>query len=260
MLSGRLQRTIRLLQMLHQRPGMTLREIADWLDCSERTVYRDLQLLKEMGFDLVSQDPGYVMRSSSSFPQAELSVAERFALLAASQTTPLASHADFRRTLRQALHRIIPCDTPEARKHWTHLVRGVHLEPNVAQPNNSQFLLRLAEAVGQGEALLVTWRPPDTGVERRAEMIPRQILGHRTGWDIIAASPDEQAEYRIRFQDLIRVASPSETSNARTTPAPDRRPEPPHWQKERPQNPAHARPDTDPIQSPTHASDREHGA
>ena len=70
MISDRLHRAIRLIMLLRQSEGLSLREIAHWLDCSQRTVYRDLQLLKASGFEVEWSPQGYRIRAIEELPQA----------------------------------------------------------------------------------------------------------------------------------------------------------------------------------------------
>ena len=62
----RILRVLRLIQFLRRAPSKTLPHLAHYLNASERTVYRYLDLLKDLGFEVLKDREGRVSIANSS--------------------------------------------------------------------------------------------------------------------------------------------------------------------------------------------------
>ncbi len=65
---NRIYRVFQLIHFLKSKPSKPIRSIAKRLEASERTVYRYLDMLKDLGFDVVRDDNNrYALNAESSF-------------------------------------------------------------------------------------------------------------------------------------------------------------------------------------------------
>jgi predicted DNA-binding transcriptional regulator YafY len=88
MVTKRLCRALRLLILLRQSEGSSLREIAVSLNCSHRTAADDLRLLSESGFDVVWTSGGYRIVVPDELPRGTAERKELLSLLEAIDASP----------------------------------------------------------------------------------------------------------------------------------------------------------------------------
>ncbi len=203
---SRVVRTIRLLQLVAQQPGIALPELARWLGCSRRTLYRDLQLLRDAGFHIDSVHQQLTVRGLAELPPSTLSADELLALLAALNVSPLVHRPDYRKLVHRALQHLLSGCSPATRQLWLSLTRRLKIGPGVpTTPQLSATLFgRLAFALEQAMTLAVTWE--ESPQVRTARLIPRAIVATQTGWMLLAESSSSGRAYEIPFQSIRDVS------------------------------------------------------
>ncbi len=139
MIFDRLHRAIRLLQLLQQSDGLSLREIAAWLDCSQRTVYRDLQLLKESGFEVEWTRQGYRIDDPDQLPRAALDNDEIMSILATIGASPLVKDERVRRHLQSGMQKLMAACTPKTRVRWLQLYRRLSQNTSASAPPQNRL-------------------------------------------------------------------------------------------------------------------------
>ncbi len=76
----RLLRLLRLIDLIQARPGISAPDLAEACEVSERTIYRDLELLAEAGFPIVNEGYGKGYRFIGSFAIYPMDLTEEEAL------------------------------------------------------------------------------------------------------------------------------------------------------------------------------------
>ena len=108
MRSRRISRAIELAMLLQSRRSLTTSYLAQTLGCSRRTVYRDIQLLREAGFAIWYDETRstYVISGRASTPP-ELTHSEWKAVLLAAGLSPIAKLDFYGRDLTSALAKLM---------------------------------------------------------------------------------------------------------------------------------------------------------
>lgn len=116
--NSQLARQLKLIDRLHATQGVTADQLAAELDCSRRTVYRDLNVLDDAGFDVLLDrgESTYALAPHYGFVPPPLGREELLAMVLAFQTTPLRDEPVLSGILDQVLGKLfmhVPLDQRE---------------------------------------------------------------------------------------------------------------------------------------------------
>jgi predicted DNA-binding transcriptional regulator YafY len=207
---------LELLSLLQARRGWSGSELADRLDVSRRTIRRDVERLRDLGYPVESLSGpigGYRLRAGTAMPPLLVDDEEAIAIAVGLRTAARASVTGIEETAVRALvklEQVLP----------THLRRRVAalgwatMAPAVSGPTvDPQHLTVIATATRDTECLRFAYRSRD-GTKSRREVEPHSLvnLGHR--WYLAAWDRHREAWRTFRVD---RLAGPS-PSGARFTP------------------------------------------
>jgi predicted DNA-binding transcriptional regulator YafY len=218
--AGRLLELLSLLQARRDWPGS---ELADRLAVSGRTVRRDVERLRELGYpvdSLTGPAGGYRLRAGTAIPPLLLDDEEAIAIAVGLRTAARAAVTGIEEAALRALvklEQVLP----------THLRRRVQalgaatISPPVGGPTvDPQHLTVIAAACRDRERLRFAYRSRD-GVDSRREVEPHALVN--LGWRWYLLAWDRRREDWRSFR-VDRLASPASTGvrfPARTLPASD---------------------------------------
>lgn len=146
MQSNRLKRLLDLLSLLHAGHGANVQYLAETLECSQRTVFRDLDLLKSSGVELGFDDRvgGYTIHSDCGRSFSHLSNDEWLAILMAASVSSLSRSPLFAGAVSQAIAKLMTMAPKATCDRFNRLVRAVVNESELASLEISQLeILRL---------------------------------------------------------------------------------------------------------------------
>lgn len=126
MLPSHLTRAVLILQLLQAHNDLALQEIARRLHCSQRTVYRDLDLLRQCGFRIAYREAtgGYHLEPLICLPHAPMKANELLLILSAIQpSSGQATHED-RALLFRSLTKLVTSCVPESHPLGMLLIRS----------------------------------------------------------------------------------------------------------------------------------------
>ena len=214
------QRVLTLLSLLQSRPVWTGPELADRLGVTTRSVRRDVQRLRDLGYPVRGGQGvggGYQLGAGRALPPLLLDDEEAVAIavslrLATSVSTDMNDVA--LRTLAK-LDQVLP-----ARLRTE--VRAVHASTaSLDRPTDEialDRLLLLARACWAGERLRFDYRASDgTVTSRRVE--PRQVVSAAGHWYLMAYDLDRDDWRTFRIDRMTEVAATG--SRFRPRPGPD---------------------------------------
>ncbi|MFC8366765.1 helix-turn-helix transcriptional regulator [Streptomyces sp. NPDC057239] len=202
--SARLLSLLSLLQARRDWPGALL---AERLGVSPRTVRRDVDRLRELGYPVAAfkgPDGGYRLDASTRLPPLlfddEQAVALAVALRTAA-TTGAAIREDAARalaTVRQVM--------PARLRHRVDTLRVTTVEPGARPhpPVDGALLMTLSAAVHAGEVLRFDYAPASP--PRRVE--PHHLVSRGGRWYLVAFDLD-RADWRVFRADRITPRSPT---------------------------------------------------
>lgn len=201
-------RLVSLLLLLQARGRMTAAALADALEVSERTVYRDLAHLGGAGVPVVGErgeGGGYTLLDGYRTNLTGLTAAEAEALLLTGAAAPMAD-LGLGALLAATRLKLLAAVPPGMRPVATRAEERFHLDPGGwahQAPLDRRHLRAVAGAVWRGRRLLLTYRRGDGRVVRR--LLDPLGLVHKTGaWYLVAAHEGNVRVFRV---DRIRAAN-----------------------------------------------------
>jgi predicted DNA-binding transcriptional regulator YafY len=218
--SGRLLQLLSLLQARRDWPGA---ELADRLEVSGRTIRRDVERLRELGYpvdSLTGPAGGYRLRAGTAIPPLLLDDEEAIAIAVGLRTAARASVTGIEETAVRALvklEQVLP----------THLRRRVRalgsatISPPVGGPTvDPQHLTVIAAACRDSECLRFAYRSRD-GTDSRREVEPHALVNLGWRWYLLAWDRRREDWRSFRVDRLARPASTGVRFAARRLPAKD---------------------------------------
>lgn len=193
------ERLVKLLTLLHSKPGMEAGALARACAISERTLLRDLDALTTAGFP-VYFDHGYRLAAVALLPPITLTVDEALALrLAVERAAPQAGSTAARSLtlatdkLQHALTTRPPEDPPE---------RQLALELPMRDARAEALLATLTTAIAERRSVKLTYLPVARrgSPARRAD--PYRLLPAEAGWHLLAYCHDRRRILRIPVNHL----------------------------------------------------------
>lgn len=207
------ERLLRISTLLIREPQSTV-ELADAFGVSQRTIFRDIALLRQMGME-VAYDPleGVLRARNLEFRdlfdgQAE----ELIRLLICAYTSPL-FHAS-RATLAEVEMSLLSF-LPRAERDFLLGLRECVLTESAAHPG-SNTVSAILSAVRQGTSVIVRWKEPGSGIPMSSYL--RQIeLHERNGqWGISADSSFHRRRHFFAFDHIQKMDELSDAEPCRT--------------------------------------------
>jgi predicted DNA-binding transcriptional regulator YafY len=212
----RAARVIRLLLLLQSRGRFNVQGLAQELACSERTVHRDLTVLREAGVDVFYDDVEghYGIRGGSRMPTLPLTGEEAIgqAIATALSEAPglgaIASASPATRKVAaslqgEAFHKLH--DTKR-------MVEVLNLQL-VTHPNGRDGVVAIQNALLGGKQLDAVYRTPHEPGPRRLRLHPYRLCFARQAWYLVARIDEEDSPktFRVaRFESLALVNTPSD--------------------------------------------------
>ena len=208
--SARLLSLLSLLQVRRDWPGALL---AERLGVSPRTVRRDVDRLRELGYPIAAfkgPDGGYRLDAGSRLPPLLFDDGQAVALAVALRTAA-ATGAGIREDAARALATVRQV-MPARLRHRVDAVRVTAVEPSAAGPRPSvggTLLMTLSAAVHAREVLRFDYASAESaaaGPPRRAE--PHHLVSRGGRWYLVAFDLD-RAGWRTFRADRITPRSPA---------------------------------------------------
>ncbi len=225
-MSSTSSRTLRLLSLLQTHRYWPGAELSDRLAVSVRTLRRDIERLRELGYPVRASrgvDGGYQLEAGAAMPPLLLDDEEAVALAVALQTAVGQSVTDLAETAVRALAKLVQVMPPRLRQRVEALRAATDVQPwsAAAAPTADPGALQTAAlACRDSERLRFDYaaadRPP---AERLAEPIRLVVLGRR--WYLVAYDLDRADWRSFRVDRMSAVRSTGSPFRARTLPGGD---------------------------------------
>ena len=201
-------RLLTLLSLLQGRRDWPGAELASRLDVSPRTVRRDVERLRELGYpvqSLTGPAGGYTLHAGTAMPPLLLDDDEAIAIAVGLRTAARSSVAGIEETSVRALVKIEQVLPAHLRRRVQALQSStVTLESSEGPTVDPQCLTMLAAACRDHERVLFDYHGRDGDSRRDVEPHALVNLGRR--WYVVAWDPSRDAWRTFRVD---RVADPS---------------------------------------------------
>jgi len=218
--SSRLLELLSLLQGRRDWPGS---ELAERLEVSGRTVRRDMERLRRLGYPVESlKGPagGYRLRAGSAMPPLLLDDDEAIAIAVGLRTAARSSVAGIDETAVRALVKLEQVLPAHLRRRVGALGSATVTLPASGPTVDPRHLTVIAAACRDVECLRFGYRSRD-GAESRREVEPHSLVNHGRRWYLVAWDRSREDWRTFRIDRLTRPASTGVRFTSRRLPAKD---------------------------------------
>ncbi|GAA3469813.1 helix-turn-helix transcriptional regulator [Nonomuraea roseola] len=216
-------RTLRLLSLLQTHrlwPGL---ELAERLGVSERTLRRDIDRLRELGYPVHAGrglTGGYQLRSGAVMPPLLLDDDEAVAIAVGLRTAAGGTVGGIEDTSLRALAKVVQVMPPRLRRRVDALRAYTVTSPLDGPRVDATALTVIAQACRDDERLTFTYTAPD-GEPATRLVEPHRLVSLRRRWYLVAWDLD-RADWRVfRLDRLTAPAARGARFRQRELPAAD---------------------------------------
>jgi predicted DNA-binding transcriptional regulator YafY len=216
-------RLLELLSMLQGRRDWSGHELAERLEVSGRTVRRDIERLRRLGYpvdSLTGLAGGYRLRAGQAMPPLLLDDEEAIAIAVGLRTAAGASVAGIEETAVRALVKLEQVLPAHLRRRVAALGSATFTLPVAGPTVDPQHLTAISAACRDCECLRFAYRSRD-GADSRREVEPHSLVNHGRRWYLIAWDRRREDWRTFRIDRLAKPASTGARFTPRSLPASD---------------------------------------
>jgi predicted DNA-binding transcriptional regulator YafY len=216
-------RLLELLSLLQGRRDWQGFELADRLEVSSRTVRRDIERLRQLGYPVDSLSGpagGYRLRAGSSMPPLLLDDEEAIAIAVGLSTAARASVAGIEETAVRALVKLEQVLPAHLRRRVAALGSATFTLPVGGPTVDPQHLTVIAAACRDSECLRFGYRSRD-GTDSRREVEAHSLVNHGRRWYLVAWDRRRDGWRTFRMDRLAKPSSTGVRFTPRRLPAKD---------------------------------------
>jgi predicted DNA-binding transcriptional regulator YafY len=218
--SSRLLQLLSLLQGRRDWPGG---ELADRLEVSGRTIRRDIERLRQLGYpveSLTGPAGGYRLRAGSAMPPLLLDDEEAIAIAVGLRTATRASVTGIEETAVRALVKLEQVLPAHLRRRVAALSSATFTLPVGGPTVDPQHLTVIAAACRDSQCLRFGYRSRD-GSDSHREVEPHSLVNHGRRWYLVAWDRRRDDWRTFRLDRLARPTSTGVRFTRRKLPAKD---------------------------------------
>src|SRR5437588_941165 len=218
--SSRLLQLLSLLQGRRDWPG---NELADRLEVSGRTIRRDGERLRRLGYpveSLTGPAGGYRLRAGSAMPPLLLDDEEAVAIAIGLRTAARASVAGIEESAVRALVKLEQVLPSHLRRRVAALGAATFTLPATGPTVDARHLTLIAAACRDCECLRFAYERRD-GTRSRRQVEPHSLLNHGRRWYLVAWDRGREDWRTFRVDRLTAPASTGARFAERALPAKD---------------------------------------
>jgi predicted DNA-binding transcriptional regulator YafY len=216
-------RLLNLLSLLQGRRDWAGGELAERLEVSGRTIRRDIDRLRQLGYpveSLTGPAGGYTLRAGTAMPPLLLDDEEAIAIAVGLRTAARSSVTGIEETAVRALVKLEQVLPARLRRRVAALGSATITVPVGGPTVDPQHLSVIAAACRDSECLRFGYRSRD-GAESRREVEPHSLVNHGRRWYLVAWDRRREAWRTFRVDRLSRPASAGARFTPRDLPAKD---------------------------------------
>ncbi|MGN6169053.1 MAG: helix-turn-helix transcriptional regulator, partial [Solirubrobacteraceae bacterium] len=181
-------RMLELLSLLQTRRDWPGNELAQRLEVSRRTIRRDMERLRQLGYpvqSLTGPTGGYRLHAGAAMPPLVLDDEEAIAIAVGLSTAARASVASIEESALRALVKLEQILPPHLRRRVRALGSMTVTLPAAGPTVDPQHLTVIAAACRDAECLRFSYRSRDR-TETRREVEPHSLVNHGHRWYLLA--------------------------------------------------------------------------
>lgn len=185
---NRIDRLFAILLMLQRRQRLTAREIASQFGVAERTIYRDMQALTEMGIPIAAQaGEGYELLEGFSLPPVAFTELEAKTIVLAMHWFLKHSTGTMQRSARTSLDKIEAVLSTPLREQTERLARLIDYYPSHPPLDWEQPDLHfMLEAIASFQVVKIVYRAHQTEQATERDIEPLRLTFSQGAWYVDA--------------------------------------------------------------------------
>ncbi len=204
----RADRLLSLMMLLQKRRQMTAEELADELEVSKRTIYRDIDALSVTGVPVYANGGpggGYALLDSYRTTLTGLNKNEIRALFMLTIPGPI-SDLGVSQQLKTAILKLTSSFADDHNEHDNYLRQRLHLDAaNWFQTNEpTPHLKTLQEAVWQDRQITLSYRHRNGAASERT-ISPYGLVAKASIWYLVAATEQGTRVYRVSRIEAVQI-------------------------------------------------------
>jgi predicted DNA-binding transcriptional regulator YafY len=208
-MNGTSQRLLTMLSLLQARRDWPGPELAERLEVSRRTIRRDVERLRELGYPVESLSGpagGYRLASGAAMPPLLLDDDEAIAIAVGLRTAAGASVEGIEETSIRALVKLEQVLPARLRRRVSALGAATVTMPGTGPMVDPQELTVIAAACRDGECVRFGYRGRD-GAETRREVEPHTLVNRGRRWYLLAWDRGREDWRTFRVDRITRPAA-----------------------------------------------------
>jgi predicted DNA-binding transcriptional regulator YafY len=227
MYAARLSRCLQLLNMLQSRIGYDTKSLANALDVSPRTIYRDLCLLAEVGIPVFYdvKRRGHLLKDHFNLRLSHLTKNDLIALLLAAHIFSLSCLPEISRPIQQAISKLMVQVPTTLRKDIANLLNSIGGKPSPSLwPHGSQpAIAEILSAIRQKRHIRVTYHSEEESIPSlHTKITPQRLVAASGRWYLVGRSSWHRKIFRfdlrhIRYAEQIQDCPDAVDSPLRPT-------------------------------------------
>lgn len=207
---ARLARCLGLVTLLQSRLPFRAKRLADELNVSRRTIFRDLRLIQEAGIvlDFDHEKDGYLIGHEESIRTTPLSHDELRALLVAACSSPLSRDAKLGRLIHQAVGKLLGQAPPRFHRETTNLLNAIVTDSSSPQwaDGRGEICSTVFMGLCRKCALRIVYQANVlTDEVIQTKVVPQRLLVCETTWRLVGRSSWHRGRCQIDMRSVVRV-------------------------------------------------------
>lgn len=192
-LVDRIPRLLRLIELLQSGRSHNSTQIADALNVSRRTIFRDLRTLESSGIPVLFDEErqGYAILSNTLLPSADLTLEETISLLVVCHEAGDAKRGlPFHQAARTAALKLLsslPNGIRDAAVEWTEAV-SMRLDPRNPLDGAETYYAIVSRAIAERRQVRISYCSLDEARTISTALSPYRLLFSRRSWYVIGRS------------------------------------------------------------------------
>jgi predicted DNA-binding transcriptional regulator YafY len=212
-----------MLSLLQARRDWSGGELADRLEVSQRTIRRDVERLRRLGYPVESipgRAGGYRLRAGSAMPPLLLDDDEAIAIAVGLRTAAHTSVTGIEETAVRALVKLDQVLPARVRRRVRALGTATSTPPVAGPTVDPQVLTTIAAACRDRERMRFGYRRRD-GTESRRDVEPHSLVNQGRRWYLVAWDRERDDWRSFRVDRLAKPAPAGARFEARELPTKD---------------------------------------
>ena len=185
-------RVIQVASLIHNEPRKWTRpRLAERFEVNKTTIQRDIELLRVMGFQIVSRGKqGYEMISDFFLPTLNLTFEEALSLVTAASFYKATEGQHAIEVLNQAIHKITTNLPNQTNQALTHIVPQIDVSHQQVSPidETEQYKEILYQAIREKIRVTITYESFSSQRETRHRLAPYAVLFRKRAWYVVGRS------------------------------------------------------------------------